>query len=31
MAVDYARAISFLKHEITKLKSSDAASPLPDA
>ncbi|MGW9758072.1 hypothetical protein ACUXSM_005385 [Burkholderia sp. 132550021-2] len=31
MAVDYARVISFLKHEIAELKSSDVASPRPGA
>ncbi|MDP9546049.1 UNVERIFIED_ORG: hypothetical protein J2811_003965 [Burkholderia cepacia] len=27
MTADYARAISFLKHEIAELKSSGAVSP----
>jgi len=31
MAIDYARGISFLKHEIAKLKSPGVASPAPVA
>jgi len=31
MATDYARAISFLKHEIAKLKSPDDSALVPVA
>jgi hypothetical protein len=31
MTIDYARAISFLKHEIAELKSQGVPSPVPVA